>query len=132
MHMVIMDRIDGSDALDQFDGEYLPESLVKQVEAALAVLHSKNLVHGAIRRYNVLVKMEPNVNSEASDMAVGEKQWHVYLIGFEWVGEANKDRYNIKSSMGRHEYRSTGAIPGGIMELVHDKRMYLHFAGSWY
>ncbi|KAG6372512.1 hypothetical protein JVT61DRAFT_7618 [Boletus reticuloceps] len=58
VHMSIMQFPDqASDAQHKFLGQELPEDVIKQVEDALAVLHEKNLVHGDIRRPNILVML---------------------------------------------------------------------------
>lgn len=125
LHMVIMDYIDGLDAYRQFEDKDLPSDVIKQVKAALSLLHNKNLVHGDIRRPNILIKMEHNPPSLGSDLKAMDVNtpwhWHAYLIDFEWVGEANKDRYTPLLNM--NIPWPQGVCPGGLMKKEHDDLM---------
>lgn len=122
--MVIMDYIGGLDAHRQFGNKELPSSVIQQVESALAILHSSNLVHGDIRRPNILVtrKMEHDPTSPGSKAAMDvDMPWLAYLIDFDCVGEANKDRYSplLNTTIPWPK----GVRPGSLMQKKHDEVM---------
>ena len=80
-----------------------PELLSSQIRYALNLLHSNNLVHGDLRRPNILVK--------------GGK---AMVIDFDWCSSEGDGRYpghlNMDSVIGWHP----SVRPGSLMKKEHD------------
>ena len=83
-------------AYDQYFGRELPEGVVAEVDRALALLRRRDptnvsvnrdnmlvLVHGDVRRENILVPRNPDRATPA----------RVHLVGFRWSGEEGRVRY---------------------------------------
>ncbi|KAF8123602.1 hypothetical protein EV363DRAFT_1356234 [Boletus edulis] len=121
VHMVVMDFIDGLDAHSQFGKSELPGEVVKQLQEALTTLHEQNLVHGDVRRSNILVKKPSTTSPESKAIMDVDMPWHAYLMDFELAGEAKKDRYT--PLLNRHIRWPPGVHAGGLMETVHDNLM---------
>ncbi|KAF8130575.1 hypothetical protein EV363DRAFT_1332352 [Boletus edulis] len=116
-HMAIMEYIDGSDANREFSRE-LPDDVVKQVKAAITILHDMNLVHGDVRRSNILIKKE-QASEAATDVDPARHAFCAYLVDFDRVGLASVDRYTPFLNM--VIYWPPGVRPGGLMEKEHDE-----------
>ena len=95
-YMIVMDFVDGEDWSDS-------PSIFSQIQYALEILHSKNLVHGDLRRPNILVK--------------GGK---AMVIDFDWCSSEGDGRYpghlNMDSSINWHPE----VKPGSLMKKKHD------------
>ncbi|KAF8452201.1 hypothetical protein L210DRAFT_2018421 [Boletus edulis BED1] len=116
VHMAIMEFIDWSDANREFSRE-LPDDVVKQVKAAITILHDMNLVHGDVRRSNILVKKE-QASEAATDVDSARHAYRAYLVDFDSVGLASVDRYTPFLNMVIDW--PPGVRPGGLMEKEHD------------
>jgi Lipopolysaccharide kinase (Kdo/WaaP) family len=110
MTMVIMDFVKCRDAHHHFLGEDLPDYLVKEVTAAVKLLHDVDLVFGDLRRPNILIQQKDNKLS-------------MQLIDFEWVGIAGQARYPPYLNDSGQIVWATGVCPYGIMKKEHDLGM---------
>ncbi|KAI0291519.1 hypothetical protein B0F90DRAFT_1956242 [Multifurca ochricompacta] len=108
--MVIMELVVGKDAFHHFGGKTIPSDLLKDVKAAISILHDANLVFGDMRRPNILVKEEKDRS-------------RALLIDFEWVGEADQARYPpLLNDSGEIEW-AEGVRPHELMRKQHDLDM---------
>ncbi|KAF8558359.1 hypothetical protein OG21DRAFT_1380524, partial [Imleria badia] len=123
VHMVIMELIDALDAVHEFPGKELPNDVVQDVEEALQKLHGMNLVHGDVRRPNILVKKGATRRSKGvtSVDPLSHDGYHTYLVDFDWVGRANIDWYTPLLNTGIPW--PPGVRPGALMQKVHDDVM---------
>ncbi|KAF9068834.1 hypothetical protein BDP27DRAFT_1143789, partial [Rhodocollybia butyracea] len=60
-----------------FLGKLFPKCVVEKVSKALAILHTNNLVFGDMRRPNVMI----------------DEDWEVNLVDFEFSGQQGETRY---------------------------------------
>ncbi|KAG6372710.1 hypothetical protein JVT61DRAFT_7477 [Boletus reticuloceps] len=121
VHMAIMEYIDGSDAKHEFSNRELTDDVVKQVKAAITILHDMNLVHGDVRRSNILIKKEQE-SEAATDVDPARHAYRAYLVDFDRVGLASVDRYTPFLNM--VIYWPPGVRPGGLMEKEHDDVLF--------
>ena len=95
-YMIVMDFVDGEDWSNSL-------SIFSQIRRALNLLHSNNLVHGDLRRPNILVK--------------GGK---AMVIDFDWCSSEEDGRYpghlNMDPAIGWHP----DVKPGSLMKKEHD------------
>lgn len=54
--MLMMEYVEGTPCMELFDLRPIPENIVSQVRDALALLHENGMVHGDIRRRNIIVE----------------------------------------------------------------------------
>jgi len=83
----------------------LSEVAIKQLETCLQKLHDQKLVHGDVRRPNILV----------------DAKHHPRLIDFEWSGEVGQARYPFLMNTALEW--PMGAEPGGFILPQHDRDM---------
>ncbi|CDO71505.1 hypothetical protein BN946_scf184910.g4 [Trametes cinnabarina] len=83
--MVVMDIVPGkvTAASKQYAKQPLPSAMIRDVETALKALHEKGLVHGDVRR--------PNIMAITRDDGVTGAM----LVDFDWAGENGKVFYPI-------------------------------------
>nr|VWP01650.1 Uncharacterized protein [Ganoderma boninense] len=86
--MVVMEHIDGVEAFDAFDGQVLPKGVQLAVKQALSILHTNHLVHGDIRRKNILIEHQKDATD---DFTVRTK-----IIDFDWAGEQLTVKYPLR------------------------------------
>ncbi|CDO77909.1 hypothetical protein BN946_scf184692.g7 [Trametes cinnabarina] len=81
--MVVMGIVPGkvSAASTQYTGSPLPHSMMRDVETALTVLHREGLVHGDVRRPNIMA------------VTRGGGETGAMLVDFDWAGENGKVFY---------------------------------------
>lgn len=122
VHMVVMESIDGSGVRKVFGYKEIPNIVTKQIEAALNVLHDKNLVHGDVCSSNILTTKAYDATSPKSTAVKDiDTPWRIYLIDFDWAGEADKDRYHLLlESSGP---RNSDMRPGALLKTMHDDMM---------
>ncbi|KAF8517169.1 hypothetical protein BU17DRAFT_50191 [Hysterangium stoloniferum] len=81
------------------------------LQAALESLHSKDYVHGDLRKENILVR---------------SGTWHVpsrvKLVDFEWSGQEGAVEYPLQLNT-RQIQRPVDAVSGGPIRKVHDREM---------
>lgn len=82
LKLVVMEVVQGKTAADIYDDQPLPTDVIKQLRAALAILHSRNLVFGDLRRPNIMIKSD-NV---------------AQLVDFDWSGVHDQARYPVHLS----------------------------------
>ena len=101
MYVVVMDFVAGTSAEAP-----LPLAARETLEAAIALLHSKNLVFGDLREQNIILR-------EGSDKAM--------LIDFDWCGKVGRATYplDISDDLGWHK----GVQCGGLIRPEHDNYM---------
>lgn len=108
LYMVVMDLVDGKSVWKlQNDNEPVPEIVLKQVEEAICLLHSKNIVFGDLRIPNILYVA-------SKDSGKG----HAVLVDFDWAGEDGKSRY--PASLNTDLRWAEEVVPYGIMRKAHD------------
>ncbi|KAI0338092.1 hypothetical protein BDW22DRAFT_1402168 [Trametopsis cervina] len=74
--MVVMEYLEGQDADRKFGDKALPDSVVRDIEEALKLLHGENLVFGDLRRPNIMVNLEHG-------------KYHAKLVDFDFSGREN-------------------------------------------
>jgi hypothetical protein len=116
LFMVVMDRVHGEMAMEAGDcrGELLPYDVYKDVEDAVALLHSNNLVFGDLCTQNIMV-VPSGSGSDARCRGM--------LIDFDWVGAHGIGRYPASLDDGLLDWWSSGIQRYGIMDKAHDLKM---------
>ncbi|KAM5530485.1 hypothetical protein V8D89_015839 [Ganoderma adspersum] len=105
--MVVMEYIDGRTAFDLFHGETVPKGVQDAVTKALGCLHKEGLVHGDIRRKNILIE---NPGDTVNYLL------RTKIVNFDRAGEEQKVTF-LPSVNDR-------LWPEGVREL--DKILYIH------
>lgn len=80
----------------------LSDEILQQLDDGLKRLHGNNLVHGDLRRPNILI----------------DEEGRVRLIDFEWSGEAGVVRYHVLLNL--EILWPEGVEPGGRIQPQHD------------
>ncbi|EKM75545.1 hypothetical protein AGABI1DRAFT_109310 [Agaricus bisporus var. burnettii JB137-S8] len=111
MMMIVMELVDGKDAHEYFLHNNLPSDILTQVERAVGILHSRNLVFGDLRRPNIVIK-----KSEKGEL-------RALLIDFEWVGIADQARYPSSLNDSGVIAWANGVLPHRLMKKEHDLDM---------
>jgi len=102
-------------------GELLPYNVYKDIEDAIALLHSNNLVFGDLRTPNIMVVP----GGSGSDGL-----HHGMLIDFDWVGVHSIGRYPAALDDGLVDWESSGIKRYGVMEKACDLVMLNKFKGQ--
>ena len=86
--MVVMEYIEGK-TLDEMytSGQPIPEAVHAAVETIVMILHEDGLVHGDIRRPNIMIKD-----------GTGGMETRVQLLDFDWSGAEKEVRYPLNLS----------------------------------
>lgn len=108
--MVVMDLVPGESAFYPYRHKELPSTIMEDMEQAVAVLHSAGLVHGDLRRSNVVV-------CERAGGKVGGM-----LIDFDWAGVDGQVCYPILLNRSDIVW-ADGVRPGGRIRAIHDTEM---------
>ncbi|KAG8743605.1 hypothetical protein FRC10_011668 [Ceratobasidium sp. 414] len=116
MRMIIMRFVLG-DNLDNFLRKHpkdkrgtTAESIYADVDKALQLLHTNDLVFGDLRPPNILVvKRKTGIGA--------------MLIDFDWCSKAHKGRYPLGLNDSMSNTWETGMKRGGVMEKRHDRGM---------
>ena len=120
--MVMMDLIDGLDALQVFKHGDLPPTALEDIRNALKKLHEAGLVFGDMRRPNIMLVQSRDAYDREEGVWV-EGDWHGQLIDFNWSGPVGKVRYPpTLNNDGRITWAS-GVEPRGLIEMRHDENM---------
>ncbi|KAG8918638.1 hypothetical protein FRC01_001751 [Tulasnella sp. 417] len=92
----------------------VPDRALKDIKAALALLHGKNLVFGDFRRPNILLCHR--------DAAGGGVEEGAMLIDFDWVGKDGEQKYLPRLNS---EIQWPEGVEGGkVMRKEHDDAMF--------
>jgi len=120
LFMVVMDRVDGETVWEATEEgeELLPYEVYKDIEDAVALLHSNNLVFGDLRTPNIIV-VPGGSGSDARPRGM--------LIDFDWVGTHGIGRYPAVLDDGLPDWESSGVERYGIMDKAHDLVMLSKF-----
>ena len=112
LFMVVMDRVHGEMAVEAVArGELLPYDIYKDIQNAVALLHSHDLVFGDLRIQNIMV-VPGGSGSDARPRGM--------LIDFDWVGDHGIGRYPASLDNGLADWTSSGIQRYGIMDKAHD------------
>src|SRR5258707_10887722 len=96
----------------------LPYDIYKDIQDAVALLHSKNLVFCDLRTPNIMV-VPGGSGSDARRRGM--------LIDFDWVGVHGIGRYPASLDDGLQDWESSGIRRYGIVSMVHDLVMLNKF-----
>ncbi|KAI0750492.1 hypothetical protein C8Q74DRAFT_1361750 [Fomes fomentarius] len=110
--MVVMDIVPGYDnAATKYRHRELPAEVFGEVSMAVELLHDAGLVHGDLRRPNVMaVEREPG-------------RMGAMLLDFNWAGEDGEVRYPaLLNQRGQIDW-ADGVRPGRPIRMQHDKDM---------
>jgi hypothetical protein len=119
LFMVVMDRVHGEMALGAgCERQLLPYDVYKDIQNAVALLHSKDLVFGDLRSQNIMVV---SVGSGSDARLRG------MLIDFDWVGVHGISRYPASLDGGLPDWESSGIQRYGIMDKDDDLAMLKKF-----
>jgi len=119
LFMVVMDRVHGEPAwYAGYQGELLPYDIYKDIQDAVALLHSNNLVFGDLRAQNIMV-VPGGTDSDTRCRGM--------FIDFDWVGTHGIGRYPAALDDGLVDWLSSGIQRYGIMDKVHDLVMLNKF-----
>ena len=119
LFMVVMDRVHGELAWEVVNrGELLPYDIYKDVQDAIALLHSNNLVFGDLRTPNIMV-VPGESGSDARSRGM--------LIDFDWVGTHGIGRYPASLNDGLPDWAPSSIQRYGIMDKAHDLLMLNKF-----
>ncbi|KAL7283376.1 hypothetical protein ACG7TL_002806 [Trametes sanguinea] len=90
----------------------IPKRMLEDVKTALELLHAKKLVHGDIRRPNMIP-----IERDRADFTMG-----AMLVDFDWAGEEGKVYYPVllKPDIGWPE----GVVGGRAIKAEHDWEMW--------
>ena len=115
LFMVVMDRVEGEMAWATVEAreKKLPYRIYEDVERAISLLHSGDLVFGDLRTPNIMVV--PG-GSGADDGPRG------MLVDFDWVGAHGSDRYPASLDESLPDW-ALGVQRYGIMDKEHDTAM---------
>jgi serine/threonine protein kinase len=121
--MVVMDLVIARNAHSEFRYHHLPQTVLDDVKRGLERLHNAQLVHGDVRRANILV-----VKSTSRDGQSSKEEWHGQLIDFDWSGNFTTMtwpgvRYPPTLNTGGAIKWASGVEPGGEIRLNHDLEM---------
>ena len=113
--MVVMDRVEGEMAWATVEAseKKLPYRIYEDVERAIALLHSGDLVFGDLRTPNIMVV------PGGSGLDDGPRGM---LVDFDWVGTHDSDRYPASLDDGLPDW-TLGVQRYGIMDKEHDTAM---------
>ncbi len=119
LFMVVMDRVHGEIAWQAVKrAELLPYDIYKDIEDAVALLHSNDLVFGDLRTPNIIV-VPGGSGSDARRRGM--------LIDFDWVGVHGIGRYPASLDNGLPDWASSDIQRDGIMDKAHDLAMLTKF-----
>lgn len=108
--MVVMDIAPGFDDFETTQVNFkLPSATLADIRTAVAELHSAGLVHGDVRRPNV-------VAAQRGDGEIGGM-----LIDFDWAGEEGRVRYPAALNGGLGW--ASGVHAGSLIKCAHDDGM---------
>ena len=96
--MVVMDYVAGKSAASAQDVTMaLPTSVLDDIRRAKDILHDAGLVHGDLRRPNILIWKDGNRRK-----ASGELRESAMLVDFDWAGRAGNVNYphNLNDKIG--------------------------------
>lgn len=113
--MVMMEYVEGKPCMELFGAGPIPENIVGQVRDALALLHENGMVHGDIRRRNIIVEN------------TGRR---VKIVDFDWAGKIGKTKYPL--DLNRVFPWPKDVKPGRAIKVAHDDEMcgrLLHIEG---
>ncbi|GJJ15115.1 hypothetical protein Clacol_009390 [Clathrus columnatus] len=102
--MIVMEYIEGESAALKYADEPLPKEVHKSVRSAVELLADNNMVHGDLRRSNILIT------------GTGK----VLLIDFDWAGKYGEARYPLHLSRGMWV---EGVEDYSLIQLDHDAEM---------
>ncbi|KAI0069913.1 hypothetical protein K474DRAFT_1564773, partial [Panus rudis PR-1116 ss-1] len=109
--MVVMDLVSAKTAADMYPRAMLPDSVMEDVNAALEMLCEKKLVHGDIRRPNILCCEHGNGRAGAM------------LIDFDWSGVDGEVTYPALLNRSGEITWAAGVHPGAPIVAQHDEEM---------
>ena len=115
LFMVVMDRVEGEMAWATVEAreKKLPYRIYEDVERAIALLHSGDLVFGDLRTPNIMVV------PGGSGLDDGPRGM---LVDFDWVGTHDSDRYPASLDDSLPDW-ALGVRRYGIMDKEHDTAM---------
>lgn len=112
LYMVVMDRVHGELAWDIVKrNELIPHEAYEDIEDAITLLHSDNLVFGDLRTPNIMV-VPSGSDSDARCRGI--------LIDYEWVGVHGITRYPASLNDLLKDWESSGITRYGVMDKAHD------------
>ncbi|GJJ11259.1 hypothetical protein Clacol_005491 [Clathrus columnatus] len=109
LYMVVMEYIEGCTVQQKFPTNTIPLELKKVVQKARECLSKASLVHGDLRKPNILIPKKGGIEG-------------ALIIDFDWAGEANKVRYPLHLSSAPGLWVD-GVEPYGLIQAVHDDAM---------
>ena len=121
LFMVVMDRVHGETAWKAgARGELLPYDVFKDIQDAVELLHSNNLVFGDLRTPNIMVV------PGGSGL---DGRHRGMLIDCDWVGAHGTGRYPASLNDSLQDWDLSGIQRNGIMDKAHDLAMLNKFKG---
>jgi hypothetical protein len=122
LFMVVMDHVHGEMAWKASDRcELLPYDIYKDIQDAVALLDSKDLVFGDLRTPNIMI-VPGRSSSDAGCRGM--------LIDFDWVGTDGIGRYPASLNGRLLDWVGSGIERYGIMHKAHDLFMLSKFKGQ--
>ena len=119
MFMVVMDYVHGETAWQAGNRrELLPYDVYKDIQDAVALLHSKKLVFCDLRPPNIMV---------VADGSGSDARHRGMLIDFDWVGVHDIGRYPASLDDGLQDWVSSGVQRYGTVSMAHDLIMLTKF-----
>lgn len=121
--MVVMDLVIARNAHSEFRYHHQPQTVLDDVKRGLERLHNAQLVHGDVRRANILV-----MKSTSRDGQSSKEEWRGQLIDFDWSGNFATVtrpgvRYPPTLNTGGEIQWARGVEPGGEIRPNHDLEM---------
>jgi hypothetical protein len=108
---VVTDLVDACNAYYEFRSCDLPSTVLDDVKLAVEKLHEAELVHGDIRRFNIMV-----VKSRGKC----EEEWRGLLMDYDWVGPVGEAAYPPMLTIFEEIDWAEGVAPAGEIEKKHD------------
>ncbi|KAL0945302.1 hypothetical protein HGRIS_000808 [Hohenbuehelia grisea] len=108
--MVVMEYIPGATLAEEYGNKEVPDSVRVAVRTATQLLHDKDLVHGDLRRPNIMVP---------ADHGAGHRD--VLIVDFDWSGRDGEAYYPLNLS--KSIAWPTGVEECGAIIKCHDLAM---------
>ena len=120
MWMVVTAFVDGRTLHGAFGDRSISVYVFQEVQRAVTLLHKQDLVHGDLRRPNVML-IKPDDDDVNMDGTESKPQ--VMLIDFDWAGKDGEARYPAALNDRMNIDWAPGVERAGLMRKAHDEYM---------
>jgi hypothetical protein len=115
MYVVIMDLVKEPAGITEMLGDQeFTTKVAKNMEKAVRLLHAAGMVHGDLRRPNILVQESGNVQ----------------IIDFDWCGKEGEVRYPATINLAQIHW-ADGVTREGMIKKEHDREMLKDLLIQW-